>query len=73
MYAKLRDRITSSGYTIDDVIQVGVDNPGVPTRQYFGVSAGDEETYKVKTFLFYLKFIIQSSFFLRCLVIYLIH
>ena len=48
MYAKLRDRITPSGYTIDDVIQVGVDNPGVPSRQYFGVSAGDEESYKVK-------------------------
>lgn len=49
MYAKLRDRITSSGYTVDDVIQVGVDNPGSPTRQYFGVSAGDEESYKVKS------------------------
>lgn len=47
MYAKLRDRVTSSGYTIDDVIQVGVDNPGSPSRQYFGVSAGDEESYKV--------------------------
>jgi len=53
MYAKLRDRITPSGYTIDDAIQVGVDNPGVPSRQYFGVSAGDEESYKVK-FLFFL-------------------
>ncbi|CAF1010774.1 unnamed protein product [Adineta steineri] len=52
MYAKLRDRITPSGYTIDDVIQVGVDNPGVPSRQYFGVSAGDEETYKMFSDLF---------------------
>ena len=60
MYAKLRDRITSSGYTIDDVIQVGVDNPGGPTRQYFGVSAGDEESYKVK---FGLIDPIMSSFF----------
>ena len=41
--------MTSSGYTIDDVIQVGVDNPGSITRQYFGVSAGDEESYKVKS------------------------
>jgi len=56
MYAKLRDRITPSGYTIDDAIQVGVDNPGVPSRQYFGVSAGDEESYKVKLFsILYLK------------------
>jgi creatine kinase len=53
MYAKLRDRITPSGYTIDDVIQVGVDNPGVSSRQYFGVSAGDEESYKVKPILYY--------------------
>jgi hypothetical protein len=73
MYAKLRDRITPSGYTIDDAIQVGVDNPGVPSRQYFGVSAGDEESYKVK-FYFNLKYIYINFFFLnRCLVIYLIH
>ncbi|CAF4202753.1 unnamed protein product, partial [Rotaria sp. Silwood2] len=52
MYAKLRDRITPSGYTIDDVIQVGVDNPGTPIRQYFGVSAGDEESYKMFSDLF---------------------
>ena len=52
MYAKLRDRITPSGYTIDDAIQVGVDNPGVPTRQYFGISAGDEESYKVQLYFF---------------------
>ena len=64
MYAKLRDRITPSGYTIDDVIQVGVDNPGVPSRQYFGVSAGDEETYKVNIFL-YIKSTLSSSFFLN--------
>ena len=28
MYGKLRDKQTSSGYTVDDVIQTGVDNPG---------------------------------------------
>lgn len=28
MYAKLRDKQTSSGFTLDDVIQTGVDNPG---------------------------------------------
>ncbi|UJR13748.1 hypothetical protein I4U23_000758 [Adineta vaga] len=52
MYAKLRDRITPSGYTIDDVIQVGVDNRGSPSRQYFGVSAGDEESYRMFSDLF---------------------
>ena len=28
IYGKLRDKQTSSGYTLDDVIQTGVDNPG---------------------------------------------
>ena len=28
LYEKLRDRVTSSGVTVDDIIQTGVDNPG---------------------------------------------
>lgn len=28
LYAKLRDKKTASGCTVDDVIQTGVDNPG---------------------------------------------
>lgn len=28
MYASLRDKETSTGFTLDDVIQTGVDNPG---------------------------------------------
>lgn len=28
MYANLRDKETPSGFTVDDVIQTGVDNPG---------------------------------------------
>lgn len=28
LYGKLRDKQTPSGYTLDDVIQTGVDNPG---------------------------------------------
>lgn len=28
LYAKLRDKQTPSGFTLDDVIQTGVDNPG---------------------------------------------
>ncbi len=28
MYANLRDKQTPSGFTVDDVIQTGVDNPG---------------------------------------------
>ena len=29
VYAKLRDKITKNGFTLDDVIQTGVDNPGM--------------------------------------------
>ena len=28
IYAKLRDKVTKNGFTLDDVIQTGVDNPG---------------------------------------------
>lgn len=28
LYAKMRDKQTPSGFTLDDVIQTGVDNPG---------------------------------------------
>ncbi|XP_077444122.1 creatine kinase B-type isoform X2 [Stigmatopora argus] len=30
MYAQLRDKETPSGFTLDDVIQTGIDNPGHP-------------------------------------------
>lgn len=28
IYAKLRDKVTKNGFTLDDIIQTGVDNPG---------------------------------------------
>ncbi|MEQ2185085.1 hypothetical protein GOODEAATRI_014641 [Goodea atripinnis] len=31
IYAKLRSKSTPSGFTVDDVIQTGVDNPGKET------------------------------------------
>ena len=33
IYAKLRDKVTKNGFTLDDVIQTGVDNPGRLIRQ----------------------------------------
>lgn len=37
MYANLRDKETPSGFTVDDVIQTGVDNPGKqPELAYVG-------------------------------------
>uniref|UniRef100_A0A4W5RSP4 creatine kinase n=1 Tax=Hucho hucho TaxID=62062 RepID=A0A4W5RSP4_9TELE len=47
MYAKLRDKQTPSGFTLDDVIQTGVDNPGHPFIMTVGCVAGDEESYEV--------------------------
>jgi len=47
IYAKLRDVSTPSGFTLDNVIQTGVDNPGHPFIMTVGAVAGDEETYEV--------------------------
>ena len=47
MYSKLRDRVTPSGYTLDQAIQTGVDNPGHPFISTVGCVAGDEESYDV--------------------------
>merc|ERR1711931_427114 len=47
MYAKYRDVRTPSGFTFDNAIQTGVDNPGHPFIMTVGCVAGDEETYEV--------------------------
>lgn len=47
IYAKLRDVATPSGFTLDQVIQTGVDNPGHPFIMTVGAVAGDEESYTV--------------------------
>ncbi|XP_060947477.1 creatine kinase B-type-like isoform X2 [Limanda limanda] len=47
VYASLRDKETPSGFTLDDVIQTGIDNPGHPFIMTVGCVAGDEETYEV--------------------------
>jgi len=46
MYAQLRERTTPSGYTLDNAIQTGVDNPGHPFIMTVGATFGDEETYE---------------------------
>lgn len=38
MYANLRDKETPSGFTLDDVIQTGVDNPGKSHPMFEGHS-----------------------------------
>lgn len=47
MYAKLCDKRTPAGYTLDQAIQTGVDNPGHPFITTVGCVAGDEESYEV--------------------------
>jgi len=52
MYARLRDKVTPNGFTFDQAIQAGVDNPGSPTTKTVGLVAGDEESYEVFKELF---------------------
>uniref|UniRef100_A0A8C6LWY1 Creatine kinase U-type, mitochondrial n=1 Tax=Nothobranchius furzeri TaxID=105023 RepID=A0A8C6LWY1_NOTFU len=47
IYAKLCDKTTPNGYTLDQAIQTGVDNPGHPFIKTVGMVAGDEESYEV--------------------------
>jgi creatine kinase len=46
LYAKLRDVTTPTGFTLDQAIQTGVDNPGHPFIMTVGCVAGDEESYE---------------------------
>ncbi|CAF0923555.1 unnamed protein product [Brachionus calyciflorus] len=50
LYARLRDRRTPNGFTIDDAIQTGIDNVG--TFSFTGAVAGDEDSYKIYKELF---------------------
>ncbi|XP_068169287.1 creatine kinase U-type, mitochondrial isoform X1 [Antennarius striatus] len=47
LYAKLCDKTTPNGFTLDRAIQTGVDNPGHPFVKTSGIVAGDEESYEV--------------------------
>ncbi|KAJ8412973.1 hypothetical protein AAFF_G00105550 [Aldrovandia affinis] len=47
IYGKLCGKSTPNGYTLDEAIQTGVDNPGHPFIKTVGMVAGDEESYEV--------------------------
>lgn len=47
LYAKLLSFQTPSGFTLDQAIQPGVDNPSHPHICVSGIIAGDEESYRV--------------------------
>nr|ABH10969.1 protoflagellar creatine kinase [Aphrocallistes beatrix] len=46
LYRQLQGVKTDTGFTLDEAIQTGVDNPGHPFIMTVGVVAGDEDTYK---------------------------
>lgn len=46
IYTKLRNKVTKNGFSFDDAIQTGVDNPGHPFIMTVGCVAGDEESYE---------------------------
>ena len=48
MYNQYHGVETDGGYTFDQVIQTGVDNPGHPHIYTVGCVAGDEESYEVR-------------------------
>ncbi|KAI6077918.1 Creatine kinase U-type, mitochondrial [Aix galericulata] len=52
IYTRLCDKATPNGWTLDQCIQTGVDNPGHPFIKTVGMVAGDEETYEVFAELF---------------------
>jgi creatine kinase len=47
IYNRLKNKRTSSGFTLDNIIQTGVDNPGHPFIVTVGAVAGDEDSYEV--------------------------
>ena len=51
IYSRLRDKVTPGGFTLDQCIQTGVDNPGHPFIKTVGCVAGDEETYEVYSYI----------------------
>lgn len=52
IYSSLKMKTTQSGFTIDQAIQTGVDNPGHPFIKTVGCVAGDEESYDIFSDLF---------------------
>uniref|UniRef100_A0A8C4SZV4 creatine kinase n=1 Tax=Erpetoichthys calabaricus TaxID=27687 RepID=A0A8C4SZV4_ERPCA len=47
MYKRLCQKVTESGFTFDDVIQPGLEDPGDPARVTVGCVAGDAESYNL--------------------------
>uniref|UniRef100_A0A8C0U7C2 Creatine kinase U-type, mitochondrial n=1 Tax=Cyanistes caeruleus TaxID=156563 RepID=A0A8C0U7C2_CYACU len=60
IYARLCDKATPNGWTLDQCIQTGVDNPGHPFIKTVGIVAGDEEAYEIKFGQFDERYVLSS-------------
>ncbi|EDL28050.1 creatine kinase, mitochondrial 1, ubiquitous, isoform CRA_b, partial [Mus musculus] len=60
VYARLCDKTTPTGWTLDQCIQTGVDNPGHPFIKTVGMVAGDEETYEIRSGYFDERYVLSS-------------
>uniref|UniRef100_A0A8C5HNI9 creatine kinase n=1 Tax=Gouania willdenowi TaxID=441366 RepID=A0A8C5HNI9_GOUWI len=60
MYEELRSKQTPSGFTLNDVIQTGVDNPGHPFIMTVGCVAGDD----IYIYIYFLSFLFYLFIFL---------
>jgi creatine kinase len=49
IYAKLRDKVTKNGFTLDGIIQTGVDNPGI-LRTFLLWSVGSKSYYSKSSY-----------------------
>ena len=58
-------KATPNGFTLDQCIQTGVDNPGHPYITIVGMVACDEESYETFKDLFYPGNITQKVRFLK--------
>ncbi|CAB1323557.1 unnamed protein product, partial [Coregonus sp. 'balchen'] len=60
IYAKLVEKATPNGYSLDQAIQTGVDNPGHPFIKTVGMVAGDEESYELTSGNFDERYVLSS-------------
>ncbi|KAG9341312.1 hypothetical protein JZ751_019416 [Albula glossodonta] len=60
IYAKLCCKTTPNGFSLDEAIQTGVDNPGHPFIKTVGMVAGDEESYEIRAGQFDDRYVLSS-------------
>ena len=61
IYKKLADLHTLSGYSVDECMQTGVDNPGHPFIKTVGLVAGDEECLSISSVTFLIRLLVRGT------------